>query len=164
MTEAPKYWPKQAYYEGKGADFAAMPWWRERYPNFKPSELTSYNDELLILVASLDALQAMRTEFGQPFIVNSAYRNLVHNADVNGSPGSMHPRGHAKDISLHNGIALGEPGFQAYDERELERLARKHGFNGIGRYRRDFSNPAEPRYGFIHMDMRERAATWGRWS
>ena len=154
-----RYWPQKPYYDGKIMDFQ-LPWWEQMYPNFHPSELASYNDKVLALVAALDALQAMRTEFGFLFKINSAYRSAEHNKAEGGRPRSMHLFGHAYDISLSNGKRPGDLGFIAYDGCKLEALARKHGFNGIGRYAPDYE---AGKVGFLHVDMRNRAATWGAW-
>lgn len=159
MTHQTRYWPKRAYYHGMAASFA-MPWWPERYPNFRPEEFAADDGSLLILVEAADALQAMRTEFGAPLILNSAYRTFEQNRRAGSTDTSMHPRGHAFDIALHNGRWPGDPKFIAYDGRALEALARKHGFNGIGRYQADYDRGKR---GFIHTDKRNRAASWGSW-
>ena len=151
-----KYWQTEAYYDGHVSQFN-LPWWAERYPNFTAGEFTSYRGEVLLLSKGLDALQAIRTELGLPLFVNSAYRTAAHNRHVGGGKRSMHLFGHAFDVSLANGKQTGEPGFMIYDGEELERLARKYGFNGIGRYP---TNLEAGHRGFIHMDMRNRAATW----
>ena len=159
MADQKLYWPKKAYYRGMASDFD-MPWWPVRYPNFKPSEIAADDGSILILAEALDALQAMRAEFGAPFIINSAYRTPEQNRRAGSKETSMHRRGHAFDIALHNGMLPGHPGFTAYDGEALEKLARKHGFNGIGRYPADYDRGLR---GFLHIDMRNRTATWGCW-
>jgi uncharacterized protein YcbK (DUF882 family) len=159
MADQTLYWPKKAYYQGMASDFD-MPWWPVRYPNFRPGEVAADDGSILILAEALDALQAIRTEFGMPFILNSSYRTAAQNRAAGSKETSMHRRGHAFDIGLHNGLQPGHPRFAAYDGRELEHLARKHGFNGIGRYVSDYDSG---RRGFIHIDMRNRSASWGSW-
>jgi hypothetical protein len=122
--------------------------WRARWPNFQPSELASGPDHvpvgrraLMIYVPALDALQAMRTEIGKPFTITSAYRTWAHNKAVGGGKRSRHLAGAAFDIARR--------AFAGMTDAQIETIARKHGFNGIGFYRT-----------FVHVDMRAKPAKW----
>jgi zinc D-Ala-D-Ala carboxypeptidase len=115
--------------------------WRERWPNFAPSELSSWHGELVVHIPALDALQALRTRWGKPMTINSAYRNPAHNAAVGGAKRSQHKLGRAFDIHIRHKT----------ERNRLEALSRQIGFKGIGRYNT-----------FLHVDLRDgRAATWG---
>jgi zinc D-Ala-D-Ala carboxypeptidase len=50
----------------------------------------------------LAKLQAMRTEAGQPLVVNSGYRCPVHNRAIGGANQSQHLEGKAADIRVQN--------------------------------------------------------------
>lgn len=119
--------------------------WNKRWPNFSPEEIASniFVDKknnikkkgpILIDTRALDMLQALRTAFGKPFIVNSAYRDPQYNADINGAKQSMHMEGKAFDISMAN-----------HNPAEFEAAAIKIGFKGIGHY---------PGSNFMHIDAR----------
>ncbi len=81
---------------------------------------------------TLDRLNALRKELGQPLIVNSAYRCEKHNA-LRGYT-QTHATGQAIDLNVSHKIA--------YDVLEL---AIKHGFTGIG-----IKQKGKVR--FIHLD------------
>lgn len=118
--------------------------WRDRWPNFEPRELDSSDFSLKMPVASLDRLQALRTAWGKPLIITSAYRSFRHNRAVRGARKSQHLKGRAFDIIVRTPA----------EGRRLEDLARQLGFRGIGRYWNR---------GFIHIDDRTGPqATWGK--
>jgi hypothetical protein len=111
-----------------------------RWPNFPPRELACRGTgRLKIDPASLDALQALRSEMG-PLILNSAYRSPEHNRAVGGAPSSQHLLGKAFDVSMIN-----------HDPAEFEAAAKRHGFRGIGHY---------PDANFMHVDTRATPARW----
>ena len=85
----------------------------------------------------LDALEALRAEFGRPLIVTSAHRCPQWNAAVGGAPLSQHKR-IAADIAL-----------AGHDRFALREAATRLGFRGQGLART-----------FIHLDRRERPAVW----
>lgn len=117
--------------------YAAWP-----YKYFKPQELASHGDgSLLVDHSFLDALDRLRSVYGSPLTVNSAYRDPRHNALVGGSPLSRHKAGDAVDISI-----VGK------DKDLIRRLATEQGWNGQGLYN-----------SFIHLDRREGKARWGSW-
>ncbi len=106
-----------------------------RWPNFKPEELSSKSDGILMLYApAIDALQAMRTELGRPLTINSAYRSPAHNQKIGGAKRSRHLAGAAFDIRCWNG-----------EHATIAAAARRHGFNGIIQYST-----------FVHVDFRAR--------
>jgi uncharacterized protein YcbK (DUF882 family) len=115
--------------------------WPAKY--FKPEELASKGDGSLLLdIEFLTALDRLRSAYGSPLTVNSAYRDPRHNALCGGSPLSRHKAGDAVDISI-----VGE------DKELIRRLANTHGgWNGQGLYR-----------SFIHLDRRGYPARWGTW-
>ena len=93
-----------------------------RWPNFSPQEIASHGDgSILIHEQSLDMLQAARNLAGKPFVINSAYRDELHNALVGGSPRSYHLEGRAFDISLNG-----------HSKAELINILEKAGFTGLG--------------------------------
>lgn len=109
------------------------------YTHFTPKELASRGDgSLLVDHDAISRLEAMREIIGRPMVINSAYRDPLHNARVGGSPMSMHKQGRAFDISLRGHI-----------KRELIDAAKAVGFTGLGvRYKT-----------FIHVDT-GRVRTW----
>lgn len=69
-------------------------------------------------------LQAMRDHFGKPIVVTSGFRCKKHNEKIGGSPNSMHMKGMAADIRVHN----------SNERFELVDAAIKAGFKRIGIY------------------------------
>jgi len=75
--------------------------------NFKTKEFNckcneckvTYFDTNLITI-----LQGIRDYFGKPVIINSGYRCIKHNKDINGEKNSKHTKGMAADIKI-NGIS-----------------------------------------------------------
>lgn len=124
---------------------AVWPW-----PHFPARELACRApvgdpDRGLVFVRSeaLDKLERLRAAMGDaPLMVRSAYRTPRHNARVNGGRRSQHLTGRAFDVSTDN-----------VDASRLMREARRLGFNGVGSY---------PDKRFVHLDIREEAAAWGR--
>lgn len=91
------------------------------------------NHECLMRPEFMEALQALRDEFGKPMNISSGYRTRDHNKKIGGSPNSQHVLGLAADILISS----------PYDRYEFIKLAIKHGFTGIG------ISPV-----FIHLDRR----------
>ena len=88
----------------------------------------------------IDLLNDIRTDFGKPVIVNSAYRSEEHNEAVGGVKNSFHTQGLAADI---------RPRKQS-DLDDLYHSACKHNPDGgVGRYDT-----------FVHVDCRGYAARW----
>ena len=110
-----------------------------RYPNFTEAEMCckcgcgrADMDE-----GFMDRLQAMRTEAGIPFQVNSGYRCPDYNDRISTTGrNGPHPTGHAVDLGCSGGRA-----------HEVQRLAHKHGMTGIGSKQH---GPHEGR--FLHLD------------
>lgn len=123
--------------------------WRGYSKNFLPKELASKgNGSVFITKEALTKLQRVRDLYGKPIIINSAYRDPIHNVNVGGSPNSQHVKGQAFDIHIPNHTV----------GRELERIALEAGFTSIGRYKN-----------FLHIDCRPAKADgsvheWGTWS
>lgn len=109
-----------------------------KYPNFTKAEFdckhTGRND---MQPAFMDALQALRTEYGHSMAITSGYRDPSHPEEARKAQPGEHSQGLASDI------ACGAD--QAY---KLVALALKHGFTGIGISQRS----GIPRY--IHIDKR----------
>ena len=113
--------------------------WRERWPNFTPSEIACQGtDALLVNSPALDALQAARSALAEPFEIWSAYRSPLHNASVGGAPLSQHLEGAAFDVAL-----------AGHDKVTLIASCQSAGFRGFGaKYAR-----------FVHVDTGP-ARTW----
>ena len=93
-----------------------------RWPNFMPVELASHGDgSLLVDEHALDCLQQMRRIIGRPLVINSAYRDPIHNAKVGGAALSMHKFGKAFDVSL-----------RGHNKWTLIQAAEQAGFTGMG--------------------------------
>ena len=87
---------------------------------------------------SLGLLDRLRRCDGKPMILTSAYRCPEHNKAVGGVKNSQHILGKAFDIRL-----------DGRDAEKLAETARYFGFRGIGIYDT-----------FLHIDTRDRKATW----
>jgi uncharacterized protein YcbK (DUF882 family) len=90
-------------------------------------------------------LQVLRDAIGEPvFISGSGYRTPEHNKKVGGAPKSQHLTASAADISVKS---LTPKQLAAKIERLIKDRKMKQG--GIGIYP-----------GFVHYDIRGRAARW----
>lgn len=108
------------------------------WTSFTPKDIASKGDGSIIVVPqALNKLQALFDFLKKPIIINDAYRDRVHNANVGGEPTSLHKEGQAFDLSTRN-----------IDRTELYQAARQIGFTGCGLYRT-----------FLHCDI-GRARTW----
>jgi hypothetical protein len=109
-----------------------------RWPGFSPHDIACpCCGETFVWPAALDALERLRSSFGEPLRINSGHRCALHNARVGGAPLSLHKR-------LAFDIALG-----GHDPARLLVLARAAGFSGFG-----FGQT------FLHLDTRARPAHW----
>lgn len=91
-------------------------------------------------VDTLDVLEAVRTHFDAPVVINSGYRCPAYNAKIGGAPSSQHTLGRAADIRVQ-GV---EPG-DVYDW-----LAANYPSASLGRYET-----------FTHVDTRSNGpAHW----
>lgn len=93
----------------------------------------------------VEALQALRDLAGRPIRITSGYRCPDHNRAAGGSKRSQHLLGNAADIVIG-----------AHEPVEMFCLANEVAAfrnGGIGLY---------PEDGFIHVDVREARASWGR--
>lgn len=116
-------------------------------PNFRMSEFAckccgavSVSSKMAELVARL---QALRERVDRPVNVTSGYRCARHDAEVgtSSSPGQgPHTTGMAADV-WWDGVSVDE----------MAEAARAAGFTGIGRYHLG---------GFVHLDLRQPAATF----
>lgn len=110
--------------------------------NFKVKEFACKDgsDKILIDVNFVQtALQDIRTHFGKPVTVNSAYRTQTYNAKVGGAKSSYHMKGRAFDISI-----------KGVTPAEVARYAQSLGINGIIQYN-----------SFVHVDSRD-TRYWAR--
>ena len=71
-------------------------------------------------------LMRVQKDFGKPLFLNSGYRSPAYNASVGGAKNSYHKQGMACDCSWG--------GMTVEDRERFIRIARSHGFRGIGRY------------------------------
>ncbi len=91
----------------------------------------------------VEYLQQIREHFGNPVIINSAYRCSIHNRAVGGTSNSYHAKGQAADIR----IAGAAPS-------EIAEYAESIGVKGIGLY-----ETAKDGY-FVHIDTRTAKSFW----
>lgn len=98
------------------------------------------SDEVLISDRLVKLLQKIRSHFGKPVILNSAYRTQTHNAAVGGSPKSQHLLGNAADIVIEGVSPLETAQY-------VEFLQPASG--GIGVYQT-----------FTHVDVRTDRSRW----
>lgn len=102
-------------------------------PNFKWAEFASKRTGRVFIAEYLvEMCQYIRTKVGGPVVINSAYRDVVHNAAVGGAPDSYHVYGMAVDVSAI-----------PYGADRIIRAARDYGWRGgLGRYS-----------SFVHFDL-----------
>ena len=121
--------------------FSDVPAGEWPWPNFQPFEIASHGDgSVLIETDAMDLLQALRDGLGRPVVVNSAYRDPIHNAQIGGAPRSAHKYGHAFDLAIGG-----------HDRHALFDAANAVGFVGFGFYR-----------SFLHVDIGRRRQWWGQ--
>lgn len=100
------------------------------------------SDAVLVAPRLVMVLQSIRSHFGQPVTINSAYRTPQKNAAVGGAAHSQHCYGTAADIVVR-GVA---PAKVAACAREL-----MPDWGGVGIYEKQ---------GFTHVDVREVRSDW----
>lgn len=110
--------------------------------NFKVREFACKDGSDVIFVSDglVQVLQAIRSHFGKPVTINSAYRTPAYNKKVGGETYSQHQYGVAADIVV-NGVAPKD--VAAYAETLLQNTG------GIGIYST-----------FTHVDVRKAKARW----
>jgi uncharacterized protein YcbK (DUF882 family) len=91
------------------------------------------------------ALEKLRATLGKPIRINSACRCRAHNAKVGGASDSQHVQGNAADIRVR-GLSPRDLYYEAIRVPDFDA-------GGIGVY---------PRDGFVHVDVRDRRARWGK--
>lgn len=116
-------------------------WDMERWPHFRPGELACRHCGELwpgdgpmpaLWTDTLDALEALRGQWGRPIVITSGHRCPVHNSSVGGGAASRH-------LELAVDVAVSRE-----DQDFFVDLAERSGFTGIGRY---------PARNFVHLDM-----------
>lgn len=110
--------------------------------NFKVREFACKDGSDVIFISEglVQVLQAIRSHFGRPVTINSAYRTPAYNKKVGGETYSQHQYGTAADIVV-NGVSPKE--VASYAETLLL------GTGGIGTYST-----------FVHIDVRKVKARW----
>lgn len=110
--------------------------------NFKVREFACKDgsDVIFVSMELVEILQKIRTHFGKPVIIHSAYRTPPYNKKVDGAAYSQHLYGTAADISI-SGVSPKEVAVYA------ETLLPKTG--GIGIYDT-----------FTHVDVRSDMSRW----
>ena len=100
------------------------------------------SDAVLIAPRLVMVLQSIRSRFGVPVVIHSAYRTPQYNKQVGGAAHSQHCYGTAADISVRGKT----PAAVAAYAREL-----MPDWGGVGVYSQK---------GFTHIDVREVKADW----
>ena len=110
--------------------------------NFKVREFacSDGSDPIFIAQELVEVLQKIRTHFGKPVTINSAYRTPTKNKQVGGATYSQHLYGTAADISI-KGVSPKD--VAAYAETLLPNKG------GIGIYST-----------FTHIDVRATKSRW----
>lgn len=114
----------------------------EEYSNFSEREFNcKHTGKNEMKHEFMVKLQALRTELGFPFIINSGYRDRTHPVEARKSSPGQHSLGIAVDIQAQDGAT-------AY---RIAQAAFKHGFTGIG-IAQDNRRSRPGR--FVHLDIR----------
>lgn len=109
--------------------------------NFQAKEFDCKGGECSLTYIDTDLvnyLQQIRTHFGAPVNITSAYRCAAHNKRVGGATNSYHTKGQAADFYI-NGV----------DTLEIAKYAESLGIKGIGHYDT-----------FVHIDTRVNKSFW----
>ena len=112
---------------------------KEEWPaiNFMPEEMAcSCCGEEEMDYSFLKKLQDLRSDFGAPMVITSAYRCDKHPSEIGKKSPGAHNQGKAVDILINRA--------EAY---RLLSLALQHGFTGIGVAQKGYNNSR-----FIHLD------------
>lgn len=122
------------------SEFPMSEW---RWKNFTPAEIAcNGTGKLMVDFHSMDCLQALRDDLGEPLVLNSGYRSPEYNREVGGVSKSQHLEAKAFDVSVVD-----------LDPHRLEAAAKRAGFKAFGYYQH---------HNFLHIDTRDRAAKWGK--
>ena len=100
------------------------------------------SDAVLVAPRLVMVLQSIRSHFGVPVVIHSAYRTPQYNKQANGAEHSQHCYGTAADISVKGQT----PAAVAAYARQL-----MPDWGGVGVYSQK---------GFTHIDTREARADW----
>ena len=122
--------------------------------NFSMHELEDHEchqlapPDLAVFQAGLDALQELRTAYGRPMTLTSAWRSLHHSAETKKGPDAIHRHYHcAFDVACHTGA----------QDRLLSAVYEQGGWTGKGISAR---GPLHGR--FLHLDRLAYApGFWG---
>lgn len=134
-------------YEGLPDIVLSRPHWRNvldcwEWPAFSPREIACpATGKIVISSHAMNCLTMLRSSWGRPLHITSAYRSPEHNERVGGVKNSYHTKGQAFDIAMLS------PG----DAEWFIECAKNAGFTGIGTY---------PRGRFIHIDTGPERS-WG---
>lgn len=105
------------------------------------------SDPVFVDTELVDILEKIRTHFGKPLVITSAYRTAAHNKAVGGAAYSQHLYGKAADIRV-TGISVEQ--IAAYAETLL------NGRGGIGIYPPGLGRAN----GWVHVDVRSAKSRW----
>ena len=100
------------------------------------------SDAVLVAPRLVMVLQSIRSHFGVPVVIHSAYRTPQYNAKVDGAAHSQHCYGTAADITVRG---QDPAGVAAYARSIMP------DWGGVGIYAKK---------GFTHIDVRETPANW----
>jgi len=104
--------------------------------------IVSQQERIKLQLSTLQMLVKAEKIAGEKFVLNSGYRNRVHNRMVNGVPNSAHLRGLAIDIAFKG----------RNQKKQILNALKKAGFKRIGVY-----------YNHIHADNDHSLPTPSRW-
>ena len=115
--------------------YTADTWPTDKWPNFSFEEMACQETgECEIVKITMDRLQDLRNELGQPLTITSGYRSPRHSIEAAKAAPGTHSMGRAVDIACAGVVAL-----------EILREALAVGFTGIG-----VKQKGEHR--FLHLD------------
>ena len=132
----------EAEAEEEVVNYTTATWPSDRWPNFSFAELACQETgECRMDPLTMDKLQMLRSQYGQPIVISSGYRSPEHSIEAAKEQPGTHAKGRAIDIAC--------AGVDAY---EVLTEALIVGFTGIGVKQNGYTRSGTMENRFLHLD------------